>query len=725
MASSEASAYLSVVKWGDEGHYLKEFTQKFSLPQVAKIIKGQYHNIGVPTLPYPFLNQMVFIASAGKKVRVGAQSVKFKDNRGVVPVGPKLAIPDNYNGWFEILSEDGRAMRCLENVGELARVFPKTCLVRENVKVFLSKSEDSDIMSDKTQTIVAGEILVLVNELLKPSHRGKGPGRFLRCLNSQGKTLYLSFEQKGKFSPIAGEDNISGVHSIKNLLSKRLPLMVRLVHGKPPPGLKSSFIPEMRLCSLFEEESAMALPLLKDFNVISIPMNLPLKLQAPCNVENLVKLREYSKLSEKCKKIIQEMSDQIQVIDPIIRKEYKNEGKLHFRYFHNHKHSKRNIPLIRRSFSDPMCMETVKTLITSDQETSSPVDARGIQSGDTKLKEGRQEPDERYDEIDQIYDYVRGFAPLPSKVKTELKTKEQFFGENASSPTCANSPVHTKLDLLPSPQPETITAPGHPEKPEPPPVETIPVRKLSISTEPTTQKITVSIVNKAPSKDKRSSVASKDMSPEEHVYEKVGKTNEEMKGVSTPVHHPRVPVRSNSTGKIGIASGNHAFYNNKNFIKSPSLQKQSNKNRMFKYVKSSPSKEAGMSVHRTTQGKNCRSKSLTTSPLFNIRYKSLTNMEAEFNNTLDSSNSGGKTSSGSEGSKEKEVKHMNRKLPRPKSMTNLFWDVHHLDSCNKYNVIQNEVNNKKNSRKFIAVQESGAPKLIHAAQNKRIGTLYL
>ncbi|XP_013778785.1 uncharacterized protein LOC106463311 [Limulus polyphemus] len=731
MANSDASAYLSVIQWGDKGYYLKEFTQNFTLPQAAKIIKGQYQNVGVPTLPCPSLNQIVFIASAGKKVRVGAQCVKFKDNRGVVPLGPKLAIPDNYDGWFEILSEDGRAVRCLENVTELARVLPETCLVRENVKGFLSKSEDPDSISDKTRTIAAGETLVLINELLMPLHKGKGSGRFLRCFTTRGETVYLSLEQKGKFSPIAGEDNISGVHSIKNLLSKRLPMMVRLVHGKPPPGFKSSFIPEMRLCSLLEEECVMVLPLLKDFSIVSLPINLPLKLQAPRNVESLIKLREYSRLSEKCKKMMQETSDRMQIIDPFLKKE-RVEGKLNCRYFHNHRHPKhiRNIPLIKRSFSDPMCQETAKTLVNLEPEVSAPGDNNDVQNGVTKPSDNRQVPDDRYDEIDQIYDYVRGFAPLPSKVKTELKTKDNSSLETPNTTKCTDFTIHPTPAPQSLSQKDTDDVAEEKEKPEPPPIETIPVRKLSMcaeSTQTTAQKITVSIVNKSSSKLKDDTVVSKDVHPEEHIYEKVEQKNDERKSANTLIHHPRAPIRSNSAGKVYIASGNHSTYNNKLFFKSPSQQKYIHKNRFLKHNKTSPSKDTAMPIQRTSRAKSYRnSKALTTSsPLFHIRYKSLTNLVAEFNNTLDSSNSGGQTSSGSAGSKEKDSKPRNRKLPRPKSMTNLFWDVHHLDSCNKYNLIQNEINNKIENRKFIFAHETSTPKLIHATQNKRIGTLYL
>lgn len=78
--------------------------------------------------------------------------------------------------------------------------------------------------------------------------------RFLRCFDSRGDHVYLPMEARGKFSAVAKEDNISGVHKIANLLNKRLPLMVRMVSGQPPVGLKSGhqFCPEMRLLARFE-----------------------------------------------------------------------------------------------------------------------------------------------------------------------------------------------------------------------------------------------------------------------------------------------------------------------------------------------------------------------------------------------------------------------------------------------------------------------------------------
>ncbi|XP_013777362.1 uncharacterized protein LOC106462037 [Limulus polyphemus] len=751
MVSSEAYTYLSSVKWGSEGYYLKEFTQKFTLPQVAKIIKGQYLNLGVPTLPSPSPNNVVFLASGGKRIKMAAQCVKFKENRRVILVGPKLAIPDNYDGWFEILSEDGRPMRCIESVAEMSKRFPSSCLVRENIKVFVSKIDDPENVSDKTRSLQAGETIHLVDEILAAPVRGKAPGRFLRCLTDRNDTVYLSHEQRGKFSPMAGEDNISGVHTIKTILSKRLPLMVRLVHGKPPTGLKSSFtfLPEMRLYSLFEEECIMALPLLKDSAIVPLPLTAPLKLQSPRNVETLVNLREYTILNEKCNKIIQEVSDKIQVFDISMSKELRSKTKTSYHYpnrIQNHFHLKqgRQASLVRRSLSDPQGQGKGKTIVTLERGLSAP----GA-STDLRIAEGESKEElviDDYDEIDQIYDYVRGLIPLPEKIKRDFSANDKSSSpENSAAsrfPTSPVSPVPTSP--LVSTTNETSTTEGDKVKPEPPPVETIPARKMSTSTEPcysSGQKITVSIVQKPSFRPKGGSLKDNDGADvhftTDHTYEKLDKRKEDPKCTYTKSNHN---IKASSDRTFYIPSGHHPCQNNKFFIKNAPQQRQAHSTRIFKNFKSSQTHSTRIFKHsksspvkvsvpfqRTSRAKTCRSnKSITTSPLFNIRYKSLTNLAPKFNNTLESSNSVDQTSSGS-GLKElaKDTKGQNKKLPRPKSLTNLFWESSRVDNYNNYNLVQNEINRKADNTKYLFSHELSSSKLINGGPNKRIGTLYL
>ena len=136
----------------------------------------------------------------------------------MVPVGPKLAIPNTYDGFFELLSEDGRSVKCIESVSELGRRFPDAILVRDPCRAFVSKSDDVDTIEDQSRWVEVGETLLLVGEVVGVKKRN----RFLRCFDKNGENVYLPYELKGcKFSAIAKEDNISGVHTVDNITTKR------------------------------------------------------------------------------------------------------------------------------------------------------------------------------------------------------------------------------------------------------------------------------------------------------------------------------------------------------------------------------------------------------------------------------------------------------------------------------------------------------------------------
>lgn len=110
MAATDGQIVVAAARWAEEATYLREFVTKYRLPAVIKITKGQYGGLGVPTLPAPSLQSTALLLSAGRRRKIVAQAVKIKEGRRVVGVGPRLAIPDSYAGYFEILSEEGRAV---------------------------------------------------------------------------------------------------------------------------------------------------------------------------------------------------------------------------------------------------------------------------------------------------------------------------------------------------------------------------------------------------------------------------------------------------------------------------------------------------------------------------------------------------------------------------------------------------------------------------------------
>ena len=124
--------------------------------------------------------QVLLLVNLGKRRRLLAQCVKFKEgSRKVASVGQKISIPADYDGYFEILSEDGRSVRCIESVAELCKRFPDSVLVRESVRAFVSRGDDVDALTEggegakSTRTIAEGETLILVGEAVGGGGRNR------------------------------------------------------------------------------------------------------------------------------------------------------------------------------------------------------------------------------------------------------------------------------------------------------------------------------------------------------------------------------------------------------------------------------------------------------------------------------------------------------------------------------------------------------------------------
>ncbi|XP_057370669.1 uncharacterized protein LOC130691713 [Daphnia carinata] len=656
MAGSDGAILLTTARWSgssgsgssgqceDSPHvYLHDVVKSGELPQLVRIVKGSYLGLGAPSLPNPSLSSTALVASAGVSLRLAVQCLKFKDNHKTVNVGPKLAIPETFDGYFEILNEDGRAVRGIESVNELARKFPDSCLVRQNIKVFYQQSTDSSAKSadhvchnitERSRTLNAGELLVLVGEvssggLLSPSSAGQ---RYLRCLDSRGDHVYLPMDMRAKFSAVAKEDNqqgISGVHRIRALLNKRLPLTVRMVSGSPPAGLKigQQFCYEMRLLASFKEEMIVAMPLgvnqaktsTDGPGVVIIPPTVSLKLQLPVNRQTLKATKEFARMTERCLHQYGLLSDRIQVYDAHFSKNLRFDGQ----------HWRVPVPLLlaplRRSTSDLIQSITGHGGNRKHSPESSMNVLQSLTTEELPEADEDGQQDElpvEYDEIDQIYDYIRGFAPLPKNLKTSSSTYDIFNESNRSNRKSEqrrnlyNKMVVGKNTSEYSHQQKIPVNASQKCKPVPPPLETIPTHRNRINSH---------------SKEVISSAVSTEKEEQVHNNSTAVTSIAVNHGASSPepVAKPRM-YRQRSALAAGAAP-------------SAAVQRLYSKNPAAVVIHRSP----GMLSPAESK------QSLTPSPLFNIRYKSMTNLlaaSAADSDTLGSSQSGGRCSGGSAGS---------------------------------------------------------------------------
>ncbi|ALC42573.1 sano [Drosophila busckii] len=381
MAATDGQIILAASRFGDATPvYLRDFSKQ-PLPAVAKIIKGQHQALGVPTLSAPSLQSTALFLSAGKKYQILAQPIKIKEGRKPQNVGAKVLIPETYSGYFELLSEDGRSTRCIDSVLELSRRRNARVLVRETFRCH-----------QLNRTIHAGELLTTMND----------NGKYLQCRNIKDEIINLPLDTKAKFSPIAREDSISGVHTVKNLLLKRMPVIVRLVHGSAPKGLKQPFVPELRLLGCVEIDRMFALPLQKDTDLVPVPLNAKIKLQRAKNMEQLEHFIEYTRFLDKAQRLLADARDRLQIVDLKLSEKEKKDSKF----------SSRNSAANRL----PLVMLPSAAGVASGLAESGYV-LRKSASCDSWSKQQQQlmnssEIAEEYNEIDHIYDYVRGLTPL-------------------------------------------------------------------------------------------------------------------------------------------------------------------------------------------------------------------------------------------------------------------------------------------------------------------------
>lgn len=322
------------------------------------------------------------------------------------------------------------------------------------------------------------------------------------CKTQKDELISLSLDAKAKFSPIAKEDSISGVHTVDNLLKKRMPIVVRydkivsilltflfghclyqfsiliinrLVQGTKPKGLKQPFAPEMRLLACVKVDRVFALPLHKDIEMFAVPISTKIKLQRAKNMEQLEHFIEYTRFMEKAQRLLTDARDCLHIVD------------FKFASRDNNKDSQ----LIR---SPEDCNESIIP--------GGYVMHKSTNCDLSKCMHPSPLADE-YDDVDQIYDYVRGFAPLPktlhcfesehevilpnqanqvtSKMTSEIQIKSQTDSGNYS---LAKSNTINHIDMK---RPNSnyyhhsIVAMNlsQEEKPIPPPIETIPGKKLS------------------------------------------------------------------------------------------------------------------------------------------------------------------------------------------------------------------------------------------------------
>lgn len=409
-------------QWGTEQVTLKDFLMTQQVPSVAKVVKGQFMSIGVSKFsPLKKLHQEVLVHSIKTGLKILGHTVTRMDSRDgrtsrLVAMEQRLSIPLTYKGWFELVSENGRVAKPIDSVRELAKAFPHVTnvLVRQNVKAYLITDSDGRLTFEKTRVVMAGEQLKLIGDFAMQAPGTEGKVRMLKCVDIKGDNVYLSFDQKGVFTPIASHNDVTGVFLIKDIIHRfRLPLTVKLVQGVWPKVDSNRFTGLIRLDWAYTEETAFVCPLDRNVpRIFPIPTGVNLRLVVATNNNELQDNEVFSNIMTKCNRLVGNYNNTIHLIISV------PEGALKAK-----NHTFANI------YSD------------TNVKVTPPAQP------DTKMKRSKSKEDILMEELDDLYGYLReGKQPPVGKyTRTRDSDEETFYEEPEFEPM---TKFKSRLEML-------------------------------------------------------------------------------------------------------------------------------------------------------------------------------------------------------------------------------------------------------------------------------------
>ncbi|KAL5022117.1 hypothetical protein ScPMuIL_001272 [Solemya velum] len=317
---------LDDINWDDEKHVLNDFRADIGLPQVVKFDEGETGGNIPPGLKI-YCNQPVLFHTHTSKRQARARTI-YRDQTGpFYEVGQTLLIPEDFEGWFELVPPDFSRASCCRTIRELAEVMPAKFFTRTNLRGIRITDENGsqEIFERK---IRAGSVLrvdsiftakwrtTAKTGMFKKSNKEftTVEEQYLKCIDIDNKEVLISLSTKGKFNIVYAKGVNDGrtVFRIKDLIDDfTLPMKVKLIYGKPPV-VPCIFTGILILKGHKSEDSIVASTILNQRNVLfEVPMD------ASCSVyttaDDFSKMETYSDALKLCDRFARSYSAMIKL----------------------------------------------------------------------------------------------------------------------------------------------------------------------------------------------------------------------------------------------------------------------------------------------------------------------------------------------------------------------------------------------------------------------------
>lgn len=333
--TEEPSPGLTEIRWDDAYTDLKTLENGSGLPCVVKY-EGVSHGAGVvsslPTGLKIYAEQPVLLHTRTCKRHAKARTI-YHDRQGpYYEVGQTLDIPEDFDGFFDIVPPDFSRGPVFRTIGQLAETGPHKFFTRTNIRAIRVEENTAEDKEENTESqdknegqsfkerkIAAGTILTVKGAFAAKWQTTAQTGllkrkskewstveiNFLKCIDTDDKEVLISYSTRGRFNLVyeKGVKDIRTVYKMKDILSDlQLPLKVRMIYGKAPV-VPCIFTGMLILKEQSKEDTIIASTILNKRNVLfELPVNTMCNVKTASDEADYENLRTYIDAQLLCKK---------------------------------------------------------------------------------------------------------------------------------------------------------------------------------------------------------------------------------------------------------------------------------------------------------------------------------------------------------------------------------------------------------------------------------------
>ncbi|ESP03586.1 hypothetical protein LOTGIDRAFT_237593 [Lottia gigantea] len=306
-----------VFQFDDEKYKLGDFEDEKNLPTVVRFEDTQ--GDVTPGIKIYAETPVLFFTRRSQK-QASVRTI-YRDNSGAFfEVGQTLIIPEDYQGWFEVVPSDFTRASCYKSIAELAESMPRKFFTRSNIKAIRVITNENGEEQYLERKIPAGSILKTDSIFTakwkteaetglfkkKSSQWTTYEVKYLNCITTTDqKEILIPLTTKGKFNAVyeRGKLDCNSVYTMKDILSDlSLPVRVRLLFGKAPV-VPCIFTGMLNVRSFKTEQKIIASTVLNKRNVLfEVPIGLGCSVQVSNNLEECCDLDTYRDGVKLCQK---------------------------------------------------------------------------------------------------------------------------------------------------------------------------------------------------------------------------------------------------------------------------------------------------------------------------------------------------------------------------------------------------------------------------------------